>query len=82
MNPCKYCGANATIHLTDIVNKKRREIHLCEKCAQEHELLPLAPNPQLNLPALLQLLMLQIVIMPEQIEWIVAVELGAQISAE
>ncbi len=59
MNSCKYCGANATIHLTDIVNKKRREIHLCEKCAQEHELLPLAPNPQLNLPALLQLLMLQ-----------------------
>jgi protein arginine kinase activator len=59
MNPCQFCGAPATVHLTDIVNKKKRETHLCEKCAREQNLIPDTPSPQLNLPALLQLLMNQ-----------------------
>lgn len=60
MNPCQFCGAPATVHLTDIVNKKKREMHLCEACAREKELIPEASSPQLNLPALLQLLMNQL----------------------
>lgn len=60
MNPCQFCGAPATVHLTDIVNKKKRQMHLCERCAREQDLIPDAPSPQLNLPALLQLLMTQL----------------------
>ena len=33
MKPCQYCGQPATIHLTDILNKKKTESHLCEACA-------------------------------------------------
>lgn len=57
MNQCQFCGADATVHLTDIVNKKKREMHLCEGCAREHNLIPAAPGPQLNLQALLQLIL-------------------------
>ena len=57
MNQCQYCGADATVHLTDIVNKKKRESHLCEACARKHNLIPAAPGPQLNLNALIQLIM-------------------------
>jgi protein arginine kinase activator len=34
---CQSCHARkATVHLTEIVgNKEKRELHLCEKCAQE-----------------------------------------------
>lgn len=33
---CQYCGKNpATIHLTEIQDKQRREIHICEACADE-----------------------------------------------
>ncbi len=35
-------------------------MHLCEGCAREQNLIPDAPSPQLNLPALLQLLMTQL----------------------
>jgi protein arginine kinase activator len=59
MAVCQFCGDPATVHLTDIVNKKKREMHLCENCARRQNLLPDAPSPQLNLPALLQLLMNQ-----------------------
>jgi protein arginine kinase activator len=57
MNRCQFCGAPSTIHLTDIQNNTKRQMHLCERCGQEHELIPAAPSPQLNLPALLQLLL-------------------------
>jgi len=57
-HPCKYCGRPATVHLTDIVKKQRRETHLCEACAHKHDLIPETPvGPQLNLPALVELLM-------------------------
>ena len=52
---CQYCGQPATVHLTDIVNKKKRERHLCEDCARKHNLLPGGPGPQLNLNALVGL---------------------------
>ena len=33
---CEACDkATATVHLTEIVNKKKRELHLCEDCARE-----------------------------------------------
>lgn len=33
---CEACDkAQATVHLTEIVNKKKRELHLCEDCARE-----------------------------------------------
>lgn len=37
---CEICGKNtATIHYTEIINEKLREIHLCEWCAQQKEAL-------------------------------------------
>ncbi len=53
---CQICENPATVHLTDIVNQKKRELHLCERCARERNLLPEPPGPQLNLKALLNLL--------------------------
>jgi protein arginine kinase activator len=33
---CENCHKNvATVHLTEIVNKQKKEIHLCEDCAKE-----------------------------------------------
>jgi protein arginine kinase activator len=54
---CQICENLATVHLTDFVNKTKRELHLCERCARERNLLPDPPGPQLDLKALLNLLM-------------------------
>jgi protein arginine kinase activator len=54
---CQICENPATVHLTDVVNQKKRELHLCERCARERNLLPAPPGPQLDLKALLNLLM-------------------------
>ena len=54
---CHYCGQPATVHLTDIVAKQKRELHLCDGCAKDHHLVPEGPSPQLNLQALVQLIM-------------------------
>ena len=59
MNMCQFCGAVSTIHLTEIVNNSRREMHLCDACGRERDLIPEASGPQLNLPALLHLLIAQ-----------------------
>lgn len=56
---CQRCGHNeATIHVTDVIQKSRRSLHLCEECARAQNLLaaPGAPQ-QLNLQALVQLIM-------------------------
>lgn len=53
---CQFCDNPATVHLTDIVNKKKREAHLCESCAREHNLIPDQPTPQIDLKALLGIL--------------------------
>jgi protein arginine kinase activator len=52
-----FCNNPATVHLTDIVNKKKREAHLCEQCARERNLLPDPPGPQIDLTALMNLLL-------------------------
>ena len=56
---CQFCSQSATVHLTDILHKKKREMHLCEACAQKHQLLSLEPKQELNIPALLQFLIQQ-----------------------
>jgi len=57
MNLCQFCGAPSAIHLTDIQNNTARQMHLCERCGRERDLISEAASPQLNLPALLQLLL-------------------------
>jgi protein arginine kinase activator len=54
---CMFCDNPATVHLTDIVNKKKREAHLCEECARERNLLPDPPGPQIDLTALMNMLL-------------------------
>jgi protein arginine kinase activator len=54
---CQICDNPATVHLTDIVNKKKRELHLCTKCARERNLIPEPPSAQqLDLKGLLNML--------------------------
>ena len=54
---CQFCDNPATVHLTEIVKvNKKRALHLCEKCARERNLIPPKPGPQLDLQALLNLL--------------------------
>jgi len=31
---CQLCGKPATVHLTEIINDKMSELHLCEECAK------------------------------------------------
>src|SRR5215217_5641481 len=51
---CEFCSNPATVHLTRIVQKKKRQTHLCEACAQEKSLLQ-GPAQELNVSAILQL---------------------------
>jgi protein arginine kinase activator len=55
---CQFCDNPAMVHLTDIIHKKKREMHLCEECAREHNLIP-DQQQELNVPALLQFLISQ-----------------------
>ena len=48
---CQTCGQSATVHLTEIVNGKKREKHFCQECAEKQELLK---QQELNLTAILQ----------------------------
>lgn len=53
--PCQLCGSPSTIHLTDIINKKKREMHLCESCAREKKLIPDSTAQEINIPSLMHL---------------------------
>lgn len=53
---CQYCANPATVHLTDIINKQKRELHLCQQCAEQKQLVK---TKELNLPAILQTLISQ-----------------------
>lgn len=48
---CQKCGQEATVHLTDIVNNKKRETHLCLRCAEQQQIIN---QQELNLSAILQ----------------------------
>jgi protein arginine kinase activator len=48
---CDSCSKPATVHLTDIVDGHKKEVHLCESCAEKRQLLQ---NEELNLAMILQ----------------------------
>jgi protein arginine kinase activator len=48
---CQSCDSPATVHLTEIVGGKKRELHLCQGCAEKKELLK---QQEWNLSAILQ----------------------------
>jgi protein arginine kinase activator len=48
---CQFCSNKATVHLTDIVNNTKKEMHLCQRCAEAQQLVT---KQELNLPAILQ----------------------------
>ena len=50
---CQSCPKPATVHLTDIVNGHKRELHLCQECAEQKQLIQ---KQELNLPAIIQAL--------------------------
>ena len=51
---CQLCPNPATVHLTDIVEGQKREVHLCQSCAEAQQLVK---QQELNLPAILQTLL-------------------------
>ena len=48
---CQFCSNPATVHLTDIVDLQKKELHLCQSCAEQHQLVH---KQEINLPAILQ----------------------------
>src|SRR5438270_13458522 len=48
---CQSCSNPATVHLTNIVDGKKSETHLCQGCAEKLHLLK---DQELNLPAIVQ----------------------------
>lgn len=48
---CQSCSSAATVHLTDIVNGHKKELHLCQDCAEKQHFLK---KEEINLPAILQ----------------------------
>jgi protein arginine kinase activator len=48
---CQSCSSAATVHLTDIINGCKKELHLCQACAEKQQLIK---KQELNLPAILQ----------------------------
>jgi protein arginine kinase activator len=54
---CQFCANPATVHLTKITDLTNKTVvHLCDDCAKKQHLLQ-EPKPELNLPALLHLLL-------------------------
>lgn len=47
---CHYCSNSATVHLTNIVNNEKKELHLCPDCAETHQIVK---QKDLNFPAIL-----------------------------
>jgi protein arginine kinase activator len=50
---CERCPNPATVHLTEIVDQQKKELHLCQACAEAENLVQ---KQELNLPAILQTL--------------------------
>jgi len=50
---CQFCSNTATVHLTNIVDNKKKEVHLCEGCAENHKMVQ---NKETNLPGILEAL--------------------------
>src|SRR5713101_8311835 len=58
---CQSCSNPATVHLTDIVAGQKKELHLCQACAEQAQLIK---EHELNLPAILQTLIGQHIVQP------------------
>ena len=50
---CQMCANPANVHLTDIVDGQKKELHLCQACAEKQQLVQ---KQELNLPAIVQAL--------------------------
>jgi len=48
---CQFCSKPATVHLADIVTKQKKELHLCQSCAESQQVVK---QQELNLPAILK----------------------------
>lgn len=48
---CDTCSKPATIHLTDIVGGQKKEVHLCQACAEAQQIVQ---KDELNLSVILQ----------------------------
>jgi protein arginine kinase activator len=48
---CQFCSNPATVHLSDFVDAQKKELHLCAKCAEKHQLMQ---KQELNLPAIVK----------------------------
>ncbi len=48
---CQTCEQPATVHFTNIVNGKKQELHLCQSCSEEQNLIK---DQELNLSMILQ----------------------------
>ncbi|MGE3820845.1 MAG: hypothetical protein AB7I30_15635, partial [Isosphaeraceae bacterium] len=42
---CQRCSREATVHLTDSVDGRRREVHLCASCARSDGVLTAEESP-------------------------------------
>ncbi len=51
---CERCSNPATVHLTQIVDSQKKELHLCGDCAEQQDFV--SKQQELNLPAILQTL--------------------------
>jgi protein arginine kinase activator len=51
---CQRCKHEATVHLTETVDGRRREMHLCSRCARDAGVVPVEPPPELGLDAVVQ----------------------------
>ena len=49
---CDLCSKPATIHLTDIIQGQKKEMHLCQQCAEDQQLV--TPQQELSLSSILQ----------------------------
>jgi protein arginine kinase activator len=50
---CQRCSNQATVHLTDIIEGHKQETHLCQRCAEQQNLIH---KEELDLPAILKAL--------------------------
>jgi protein arginine kinase activator len=50
---CQLCPNPATVHLTEILDGQKKELHLCQACAESQQLIK---HQEINLPAILQTL--------------------------
>jgi protein arginine kinase activator len=55
---CERCQDEATVHLTEKIDGRRRELHLCAECARKAGLALPAAAPQMALDAVVQSLIL------------------------